>query len=54
MGWPSTTVAAEIASPGTPKRIEVMSPVVAATAHSEQEGESFSRAHLENERKHES
>ena len=32
MGWPSTMVDAVIASPGIPKRIEVMSPVVAVTA----------------------
>ena len=32
MGWPSTMVAAVIPSPGTPKRIEVISPVVAVTA----------------------
>ena len=31
IGWPSTTVAADSPSPGTPNRIEVMSPVVAAT-----------------------
>ena len=31
-GWPSTMVAAVMPSPGTPKRIEVMSPVVAVTA----------------------
>ena len=31
IGCPSTTVAAERASPGTPNRIDVMSPVVAAT-----------------------
>jgi len=31
IGCPSTTVAAESPSPGTPNRIEVMSPVVAAT-----------------------
>ncbi len=32
MGCPSTIVAAVIPSPGTPKRTEVMSPVVAVTA----------------------
>ena len=32
MGWPSTTMEAVMGSPGTPKRIEVMSPVVAVTA----------------------
>ena len=31
IGWPSTTVAADRPSPGTPNRIDVMSPVVAAT-----------------------
>ena len=31
IGWPSTTVAAESPSPGTPNRMDVMSPVVAAT-----------------------
>ena len=32
MGWPSRMVAAEMDSPGTPNRMEVMSPVVAVTA----------------------
>src|SRR5262245_23767970 len=32
MAWPSTTVAAVVGSPGIPKRIEVMSPVVLVTA----------------------
>ena len=32
MAWPSTTVAAVMPSPGTPKSTEVMSPVVAVTA----------------------
>ena len=32
IGWPSTTSAADMPSPGTPKRIEVTSPVVAVTA----------------------
>ncbi len=32
MAWPSTMVAADVASPGIPKRMEVMSPVVAVTA----------------------
>ena len=32
MGWPSTMVAAVMPSPGTPKRMEVISPVVAVTA----------------------
>ena len=32
MGWPSTMVAAVMPSPGTPNRIDVMSPVVAVTA----------------------
>ena len=32
MGWPSTMVAAVMPSPGTPKRIDVISPVVAVTA----------------------
>jgi hypothetical protein len=31
MGWPSTIVAAAVPSPGTPKRMEVMSPVVETT-----------------------
>ncbi len=32
MGWPSTSMEAVMGSPGTPKRIDVMSPVVAVTA----------------------
>ena len=32
MGWPSTIVEAVVPSPGTPNRIEVISPVVAVTA----------------------
>jgi hypothetical protein len=32
MGWPSTSIEAVMGSPGTPKRIDVMSPVVAVTA----------------------
>ena len=32
IGWPSTIVDAVVPSPGTPKRIEVISPVVAVTA----------------------
>jgi hypothetical protein len=32
MGWPSTIVAAVVGSPGTPKRMEVISPVVPVTA----------------------
>ena len=31
IGWPSTIVAAAVASPGMPTRIDVRSPVVAAT-----------------------
>ncbi len=32
MGWPSTIVEAVVGSPGIPKRIDVMSPVVLVTA----------------------
>jgi hypothetical protein len=32
IGWPSTTVAAVVPSPGTPKSTDVMSPVVDVTA----------------------
>jgi len=32
MAWPSRIVAAAVASPGTPKSTDVMSPVVATTA----------------------
>ena len=32
IGYPSSTVAADVASPGMPNRTEVMSPVVAVTA----------------------
>ena len=33
MGWPSMMVAVDTTSPGTPNRIEVMSPVVPVTAY---------------------
>ena len=53
MGWPSTTMEAVMGSPGTPKRIEVMSPVVAVTAVIPRRKEKASTGVIvENKRKH--